>query len=231
MKRGGFPEPFLAERDEDAMRWRQQYIEGLIREDILDFERIHDLSSMKMLLEMLRRRVGSPLSYRSLSEDLKISPNTVKKYIDILEALFIVFRIPPWSRNIARSIQKEPKLYFFDTGLVVGDAGLLFENMTAVSLYAYTAAVTDYRGVDTGLYYLRTRDGKEVDFCLSGEKGPVEMIECKVSGDKPAANLVYFNERYGIRPVQLVLNLNKQRMAGKVEIRDAADYLSSMPLF
>ena len=62
---GGFPEPFLANTDSDATRWRKQYYSDLLREDILEFSRINEIRTMRLLLEMLRTRVGSPLSFRS----------------------------------------------------------------------------------------------------------------------------------------------------------------------
>jgi len=210
------------------LRWRQQYLDGIIREDILDFESIQDMMAMKHLIQMLRHRVGSPLSYRSLSEDLSISPNTIKKYIDILEALFIVFRIYPWSKNIARSIQREPKAYFFDTALVSDDQGVIFENLIALSLYRYAAFLTDYKGMETGLYYLRTRDGREVDFCLGNENGPLEMIECKFADSNPAKNLLYFKERYPIPALQLVYSLRHNEDCDGVQIRNAAEYLEKL---
>ncbi|MEK6557183.1 MAG: ATP-binding protein, partial [Candidatus Margulisiibacteriota bacterium] len=120
---GGFPEPLLSDSEQEASRWRNQYATDLIREDILDFSQIHEVRAMRLLLELLRSRVGSSLSYKSLAEDLQISPNTVRKYVSILESLYIVFLITPYHRNIARSILKEPKLYFYDTGMVNGDVG------------------------------------------------------------------------------------------------------------
>jgi hypothetical protein len=98
--RGGFPEPFLAQEAIDADRWRNQYIDGLIREDILDFEKIHDFKAIKLVFELLRRKVGSPVSYNSIAGDAGISPVTVKKYIAIFEALFIIFKVSPYSKKI-----------------------------------------------------------------------------------------------------------------------------------
>ena len=121
---GGFPEPFLSESEEEAARWRNQYYTDLVREDILEFGRIQEIKAMRQLVELLRSRVGSPLSYMSLAQDLQISPNTVKKYISILESLYIVFLVRPFHRNIARSILREPKLYFFDSGFLKADEGV-----------------------------------------------------------------------------------------------------------
>jgi len=163
---GGFPEPFLAETSTDADRWRMQYLDGLIRTDILDFEKINDFRAIQLVLELLRSRVGSPVSYRSIAEDVGVAPNTVKKYIRILESLFIIFRVSPFSKNIARSILKEPKIYFFDTGMVEKDEGIRFENTVALCLLKHVYYLEDSLGKPYSLNYLRTKDKTEVDFCL-----------------------------------------------------------------
>jgi predicted AAA+ superfamily ATPase len=131
LERGGFPEPFLTPDLIDADRWRLQYIDSLLREDVLEFDKIQNVNAIRLVFDLLRERVGSPVSYSSIAEDVQIAPNTVKKYIQILEALYVVFRVTPFSRNIARSLLKEPKIYFFDTGLIKGDKGAKFENQTA----------------------------------------------------------------------------------------------------
>ena len=138
--RGGFPEPFLVKNPVDAKRWRMQYVDSLLRVDILDFENIHNLKAIQLVFELLKQKVGSPISYKSIAEDVSISPNTVKKYIQIFEALYIVFKITPFSKNIARSLLKEPKIYFFDTGLIKGDKGAKFENLVANQGYSESEA-------------------------------------------------------------------------------------------
>jgi len=131
----GFPEPYLSTDDIDVQRWRRQYTEDLIKIDVLEFENVHHIKNVKLLFELLQLRVGSPLSYQSLAKDIGIAINTVKKYLQILETLYIIFRVSPHARNIARSIAKQPKFYFFDSGLVQGDEGAKFENFVANCLY------------------------------------------------------------------------------------------------
>ncbi len=228
LKRGGFPEPLLANTDIEADRWRRQYTDSLIRTDILDFERVNDLRSIQLLLDLLRRRVGSPISYKSLSEDLQLAPNTVKKYIQTLEALFIVFRVTPFSKNIARSILKEPKLYFYDHGMVVGDNGAILENAVAVSLYKHVLEREDRTGQEIGLHYLRTKDGKEVDFCVVENNVVEKMIEVKAADSKPDKNLIYFRQRYPFAAVQIVGNLQREYKVGDVEIRNAELFLKQL---
>lgn len=228
MERGGFPEPFLADDTVDADRWRLQYMDGLIREDILDFERIHDLRTMQLILELLRQRVGSPVSYASIARDVGASPNTVKKYIQILESLFIVFRVTPQSRNIARSLLKEPKIYFYDTGMVKDDPGARFENLVAVSLLKHVLGMTDTLGKRHELKYLRTKEGREVDFCLVREDAPYWMIETKFADSHLSRSLAGFHARYPIPAVQVVRHLKREKQEAGVEIRRAQMFLESL---
>ena len=131
MARGGFPEPCLAVDAAQADRWRLQYFNDLIREDVLEFSRLHEINTMRLFVEILRERVGSPLSLASIARDLAVAPATLKRYLDILQALFIVFTVQPWHHNIARALLQTPKVYFFDTGLVRGDQGVRLENAMA----------------------------------------------------------------------------------------------------
>ena len=75
-----------------------------------------------------------PISLASLARDLAVSPTTLRRYLDVLVALYVVIVVQPWHRNIARSLLQAPKVYFTDTGLVKGDAGVRFENAVAVML-------------------------------------------------------------------------------------------------
>jgi predicted AAA+ superfamily ATPase len=183
---------------------------------------------MQLVLELLRQRVGSPLSYASIAGDVGVAPNTVKKYIQILEALFIVFRVVPHSRNIARSLLKEPKIYFYDTGLVKGDAGARFENLVAVSLLKHVMGRTDTHGRRHELRYLRTKEGREVDFCLVEEEAPILMIEAKYADAHLATSLLAFSMRYQIPGVQVVRHLKRERQEEGVEVRSARSFLERL---
>ncbi|MCD6311829.1 MAG: ATP-binding protein [Elusimicrobia bacterium] len=228
IRRGGFPEPFLSKTAIDAKRWRNQYVDGLIRSDILDFEKIHDFRAIRMVFELLRGRVGSPVSYVSIARDVNISPTTVIKYIQVLEALYIVFRVTPYSRNIARSILKGPKIYFFDNGLVNGDDGAKFENFAAVSLLKHVYGKVDYKGENCDLKYLRTKEGKEVDFCLTNNNKIREAIEVKLSDSHVSANLKYFCGKYNLKGRQLVKELKRERSGGGIEIVKADKYFRKL---
>ncbi|MEI7425826.1 MAG: ATP-binding protein [Candidatus Moraniibacteriota bacterium] len=228
MQRGGFPEPFLASDEVEADRWRSQYIDGLIRVDILDFETIHNFRAIKIVFELLRTKVGSPVSYKSIAEDAQISPLTAKKYVEIFESLFIIFRVFPYSKNIARSILKEPKVYFFDTGLVLGDDGARFENFVAVSLLKHVLGKADSTGKEYDLKYLRTKTGQEVDFALVENGAIAELIEAKLSDGNLSKNLNYFCEKYSLKGTQVVKELKQEKTLGNIDIVLAEKYLKSL---
>ena len=134
LERGGFPEPFLADQLELVLRWRTDYAKDILREDILEFSRLQELNTMKIFIEILGERVGSLLSLASIARDIGCSPITLSRYLDILQALFVVFTIHPMHDNIARSLLKTPKVYFYDQGLVRGNEGAKLENAVACML-------------------------------------------------------------------------------------------------
>lgn len=231
LERGGFPEPYLSTKKEDADRWRAQYIDGLVRTDILDFEKINDLKAINLVFELLRRKVGSPISYLSIAQDAEISPLTVKKYINIFESLFIVFKVTPYSKKISRSILKEPKIYFYDNGLVVGDEGVKFENLVANSLLKSTKGRNDYLGKTESLHYLRTKENQEVDFAIADSNNELaEILEVKLSDNNLSKSLKYFSEKYNLKAVQLIANLKREKKIGKISLLRAENYLENLYL-
>ena len=230
LERGGFPEPFLAEDLVNANRWRLQYVDSLLRIDILDFDNIQNLRAIRLVFELLRERVGSPISYSSIAEDIAISPNTVKKYIEILEALYVVFRVTPFSRNIARSLLKEPKIYFFDTGLVKGDDGARFENFVAGCLLKHVLGKIDYLAEDYALKYLRTKEQHEVDFALVKDNEVEQMIEVKLSNHVISPGALYFHERYPFPVVQVVKDLKREKQENGIQVVNALEFLKKLYL-
>jgi len=228
---GGFPEPFLSGSDQYASRWRNQYFTDIIREDILDFSRIQEINAMRLLVELLRDRIGSPLSLSSIAQDIQVSPHTVNGYIAILESLYIVFLIRPFHKNIARSILKEPKLYLFDAAYGKGDEGIKLENSVACCLLRHAHYQQDVFGKDIKIQYLRTKDKREVDFIITEDDRPIEMVEVKLTDRTPSRHLRYFKQRYPhIRAVQIVQNLRDDIYISDedIYIRNAGNYLAEL---
>jgi len=229
MIRGGFPEPFLAEDPKQGDLWRRQYFTDLVREDIVEFSRIHEIRAMRLLVDMLRHRVGSSLSIASLARDLQLSPNTVAKYIGVLEALYVIFLVRPYHRNVARAILKEPKVYFFDSAYVSGDDGVKWENACAAMLLKHIQYEQDLLGKDISLHYLRTKEGAEVDFVICEDGDPFRLIECKHANNRPAPSLLRFAALFpDAETIQLVRELRHEEYHKPVMILKGADWLAEL---
>ena len=230
IERGGFPEPYFSDDDIDAKRWRSHYINSLLSTDIFEIETIHNLKGMRLVFDLLRNKVGSPISYQSLSEDVGVSPTTVKKYIQILEAIYVVFTVTPYSKNIARSLLKEPKIYFFDTALIENDKGARFENFVAVSLLKSVYARSDMKAELCNLHYLRTKDGLEVDFAVTQNHKIENIIEVKFSDSHISKTLYNFSEKYKFPAIQLVKSLRQEYQLDGIKVLQAEKYLSQLYL-
>lgn len=229
---GGFPEPWLEGSLRFYNRWKRTHLDIIIRQDLIDLENVRQIQQIETLIQLLRRRVGSPVSFSSLARDLETSDKTIKRWLTILENMYIIFRVTPYHRNIARSLLKTPKFYFYDTGQVVGDAGIRLENLTACALLKEIQYLEDCYGEEMRLHYLRTRDGREIDFFVSRESRPAVMIEVKWTDAKPSRNFSLF-DRYvhGNTRIQIVRNLQREKTyPDGIELRKAHAWLATLSL-
>ena len=202
---GGFPEPFLDGTEVFAKRWRSTHLDRILKEDLLELENVRNIKLIEVLVDLLADRVGSSVSYSSLARDLEISPHTVKKWIGILESLYVIFVVPPYSKNLARAILREPKIYFYDNGRVKAEEGARFENVVANALLKKLHMGQDLNGEKSQLYYLRDKEKREVDFLTVIDNEIIDMVEVKISDDNIPHSLVYFNERLGpLYPAQVI---------------------------
>lgn len=230
MRFGGFPEPFLGQSDRAAARWRLAYFERVLREDVRDLSRMADISGLNLLIESLRETVGSTVNYSSLAADLHTNPMQVKRWVEMLEALYVIFLVRPWHQNIRNAIRKQPKAYFYDTGCVEGrdPQAARFENLMALSLWTRVQYARTMEGCDAGLYYVRDKQGHEVDFLLANRRKPDLLIEVKSSRDKIGRGLHYFRSRLAVPAVQAVLHLDRPQSVKGVRVLPAADFLATM---
>jgi uncharacterized protein len=155
-------------------------------------------------------------------------PKYCKKNIQIFEELYIVFRINSFSKNIARSILKEPKIYFFDMGMVKSDDGVKFENLAALILLKYTYGKVDYEGKPYSLNYIRTKDKQEIDFCIVNNNVLEKVIEVKNYNNEVPKFLKTFHERYNIDAILLVHNLKIEKKVNSIQIRRGVDFLREL---
>jgi len=229
MELGGFPEPFLKGSKTFYNKWKRSHLDIIIRQDLIDLENVREINSVETLIQLLRKRVGSPLSYSSIARDLNCSDKTVKKWMIMLENMYVIFRIAPYHKNIGRSLLKAPKIYFYDTGQVLGNSGVKFENLVACAVLKEVQYLQDCFGQDMQLYYLRTKDGREVDFLIIKDDNPLILLEVKLSDDSPSRALQLFSRNFpGVKKIQIVKELHREKtFPDGLEIRQAHKWLSS----
>ncbi len=194
LKFGGFPEPLFARDAAEHRIWSRDRLSRVVREDLRDLEQVREITLVEHLVDLLPSRVGSPLSIKSLREDLQVDHKTVERWLQILENLYVCFRLLPYGPPKIRAVKKERKLYLWDWSTVEED-GPRFENLVASQLLKYCHWLEDTEGHAMELRYLRDTDGREVDFVVLRNRKPLFAVECK-SGEKAvSAALRYVAER------------------------------------
>ena len=229
MSRGGFPEPYFSKSEIDSKRWRISHLDVILRQDLLDLEQVKNIVGVETLVELLANRVGSTISFRNLAQDLQVTPQTVQRWVILLERLFVIFVVRPYSKNLARALLKEPKIYFYDSGRVSEAGGAKLENVVACALLKRANFLTDTQGSKCELYYLRDREKREVDFLTTKDSMPEFMVEVKTSDDQFSPSLRYFSERLvHTTAIQLVHKLDSSSSNKFGSVQNAASWLATL---
>jgi len=191
---GGFPEPFLKTNRRFYNNWQLTRKEQIFREDLRDLSRVHDVRQIQVLSELLTARVGSQTVLASLANELRVKDDTVKMWITLLESLYVCFQIQPWSKNVANSLRKQAKIYLWDWSIVT-DIGAKRENLVASHLLKAVHWWNACGLGNFGLYYLRDKQKREVDFLVSCDNKPFMMVEVKSSShNRISPNIEHFQK-------------------------------------
>ena len=186
--RGGYP--VLYDRDAEPGFYFQSYLETYVERDVRSVVNIKDLNAFQTFLRLCAGRVGQPVNFQSLATEAGISAATVKNWLSILEASYVVFQLPPFFENFNKRLVKSPKIYFYDTGLLcfllgiikpdqIGQhysRGSLFENMVIVELMKNRYN----RNVRPDFYFRKDSHQVEVDL-VSLEGLETQLFEMKFS--------------------------------------------------
>ena len=196
--------PQLYEENIDITRFYRNYYMTYVERDARQLDNIRNFSSFEIFIKLLAGRVGQLVNLNSLSGDVGVSSTTLGEWLSILEASYIVFRLPPYFENFGKRLIKTPKLYFTEVGLaaylldlenpsmVARDPlmGNLFENMVVVEALKarYNA------GKDAGLYFFRDSNGMEIDLLQSANRQlyPMEIKAARTYNSDFAVNIKKF---------------------------------------
>jgi predicted AAA+ superfamily ATPase len=195
---GGFPEPFLSQDMRFYNRWQARRESQLIFEDIRALSHINDLAQLQLLAKLLKYQVGSTVKYSELAKKVRVSQPTIQAWLNVLSHFYYCFMLRPWRQNVARSLLKEPKVYLWDWSCVT-EPGARVENFVSSHLLKSIQYWSDTGRGKYELYFLRTKDQKEIDFVVTENEKPWMLIEVKTSKNASLnPNLANFKESLGV---------------------------------
>lgn len=187
---GGYPE-VQARQPNRRARWFESYLEGIIERDLATLADVADRTNVTTLLRAIAAISANELVIEGLSNSLKLTGNTLRRHIDLLETLFLVKKLPAWSSNLLSRTVKKPKIYITDTGLLahlVGAnekrletdlplGGIFFESFVAMELQRQIS----WQDERPALFHFRDQKQREVDVVLERNDGAVVGIEVKAA--------------------------------------------------
>ncbi|MDP9121284.1 MAG: ATP-binding protein [Acidobacteriota bacterium] len=199
---GGYPR--IYERHLPAQEWLADYTATYVERDVRQLLRVGDLLLFQTFLRLCAGRTGQILNLSSLANDCGVSQPTARSWLSVLEASYVVFRLPGYFANLGKRLIKAPKLYFYDTGLAASLLhiehpgqlvthplrGALFETWVVAEIVKSHL----HQGRRPRLSFYRDRQGLEIDLLLESGAGVV-LVEIKASQTPPAQALSAF-ERF-----------------------------------
>jgi predicted AAA+ superfamily ATPase len=195
---GGFPEPLERPKQSRRNAWFGSYTTTILQRDVRDIAHVNGLTEMPRLLSLLAARAASLLNFSELSRTSGIPQTTLKRYMALLQASFLIQCLPAWSGNLGKRLVKSPKVFLTDTGLLAsllgitresfvvspGLTGPLLENFVAMEL----AKQVTWSETKPRLFHFRAHTGREVDIVLEKDGGELVGIEVKASGNVSKAD-------------------------------------------
>jgi hypothetical protein len=192
---GGFPEPFSKQSQIFYHRWNKLRSDQLFQFDIRELTRIHELAQMRLLATILKRQAGELVNYQQLSKLVRVSADTIQAWLSTLQSFYYCFEIKPWSSNITRSLIKQPKIYLWNWA-DNEKIGARHENMIASHLLKAIHLWEDRGLGEYGLYFLRDKEKREVDFLVTKDNQPWFLVEVKSQNNQSInENLYYFQQQ------------------------------------
>jgi predicted AAA+ superfamily ATPase len=209
---GGFPEPLIKRKDSFSLRWQKLRKQQLFSEDLRDLTKIQDIDQMEILAELLLAQAGQLTSYTSLANKVNVSIDTIRRWIKTLKAFYYCFSIQPWTKNITRSLLKEPKIYLWDWSLIEDHVARV-ENFIASHMYKAVHFWSDLGLGEYKLHFLRDKEKREVDFLIVKNKKPWMLVEVKSSDDHGLSkSLFYYKEKTQAQyALQVVFDMKYQK--------------------
>ena len=188
---GGYPEALTRSGWRRRQDWHLDYIEAIVQRDVRDIARIEQLGAMPRLLRILAEHSGQLVNYSGFGAPLGMNHVTTRKYVGILENLFLVHTLPPWYTNALKRVTKSPKLHFLDAGLLAALRGLTpdrlrrdrtpFGAVLETFVLGELLKLAGWADERYTLSHLRDKERNEVDIVIEDGLGRIVGIQVKAS--------------------------------------------------
>jgi len=204
--------PRLHEEALEPRRFFNSYLQTYVERDVRMLIQLRDLSQFQQFLTLLAGRVGQVINLASLSNDVGVSTTTIRNWLSVLKASFVVFELPPFFENVRKRVIKSPKIFFTDVGLAAFLLGIhtkehafrdplrgnLYENLVIADIMK--GALN--KGIKPEMFFFRDSHGNEVDLLIK-EKGTLTPVEIKSAGTF-AADFIKGLERFQMLKIKRV---------------------------
>jgi predicted AAA+ superfamily ATPase len=195
---GGYPE-MLRRKDQKRRRaWARDYVKAIVERDIRDIADLDKLAQMPRLLQVLAHHSGQLTNFSQLGGQIGLDDKTARKYVAILEKLFLVLRVEPWFRNQLKRLVKTPKLHFIDSGLLAVTVGATEERIlkdrtilgALLETFLFSEILKQASWLDEPctLHFYRDKDQDEVDIIVESESGAIVGLKIKAAATVTAGD-------------------------------------------
>ena len=188
---GGYPEMLLRKDQKRRRAWARDYVKAIVERDIRDIADLDKLDQMPRLLQVLAHHSGQLTNFSQLGGQIGLDDKTTRKYVAILEQLFLVHRVEPWFRNQLKRLVKTSKLHFIDSGLLAVSVGATDERVakdrsilgSLLETFLFSEIMKQAFWLDETctLHYYRDKDQDEVDIVVESESGSIVGLEIKAA--------------------------------------------------
>lgn len=240
--RGGFPAVWGAGKEPYDVYGN--YYATYVERDLRQVAEIRNLSQFEHFMRLLAGRVGSEVNASRYAAEIGVSSNTIQQWLSVLEASYIVFRLPPYSRNIGKRIVRANKLYFYDTGLACFLLGIqhpdhirqhplrgeLFENMVVTEFLKKSFN----NGRRPNLFFYRDNQQKEVDVIEETSYHSINAYEIKsarIYNGSFGAGLNYLHKLFGdeVKQSQVIYDGDEELVSDRIGYRNVRSFFSKKP--
>ncbi len=189
---GGFPEVLHRSTARGRSSWLASYVRTVVQRDVAEVSQARYLDEMPRLLRYLAAMTAQELNAARLAEQIGLADDTVRRYLPILETVYLVHRVPAWSRNLTAKVKKHPKVFLTDSGLAAHLLGTSAEALAVpgapaagplLETFVVNEVAKQQTWADTAirLHHFRDRDGAEIDLVLERDDGRVAGLEIKAA--------------------------------------------------